>query len=104
MRFLLFVLTLSISTFGCKTLNEDSESASDSTKQNRYEMMVQFKTIEDVKRVPYRLSNLRMEIQKEISDTDHIYLISVDCKSYEIDGIVLKLNDDAGVVSAKRTE
>ena len=70
----------------------------------RYDLLVSFSSLEDLKRVPYRFSDLKMELREEISSSDNLYKFSILCKDYEIDGIVFKLNKEAGINCAKRVE
>ena len=70
----------------------------------RFELVVKFNSLEDVKRVPFRLPQLKMELVEEISNTDHIYNATVLCQEYAIDGVVEKLNLEEGVGWAKRNE
>lgn len=70
----------------------------------RYELYISFSTLEDVKRVPYKLPHLKMELLEEVSAIENLYRVSVLCKDFEIDGVVTKLNDETGINWAKRVE
>lgn len=70
----------------------------------RYELLVSFASLEDVKRVPYRLSQLKMELMDEISSQENLFKVSVVCKEFELNGIIHKLNNEQGVNWAKPVE
>lgn len=99
-RLLILVFLLS-ATLGCKTTEKSVAETSQTQSEKRYELIVKFETLEDVKRVPYRLSNLKMELLEEVSSTDNIYQVSILCHDYALDGSIEKLNADSGISWAK---
>lgn len=70
--------------------------------KQRFLLMVKFASEEDTKRVPYRFQHLRFELVSEVSMQDRIYECAIQCTEQEIDGFVLKLNDESGIVWVKR--
>ncbi|MCB9185791.1 MAG: hypothetical protein H6601_03510 [Flavobacteriales bacterium] len=99
-RLLILVFLLS-ATLGCKTTEKSVAETEQAQSEKRYELIIKFETLEDVKRVPYRLSNLKMELLEEVSSTDNIYRISILCHDYALDGTIEKLNADSGIGWAK---
>lgn len=99
-RLLILVLFLATS-FGCKTSEKSVAETNHTQSEKRYELIVKFETLEDVKRVPYRLSNLKMELLEEVSSTDNIYRVSILCHEYSLNGTIEKLNTDSGISWAK---
>ena len=96
--------SLFIVTSGCKTAQESASTEQNSQELLRYKMQVQFASAEAVKRVPLRYENLRMQLDQEILLDQHLYLVSITCRAYEIDGIVRKLKLDEGIVDIRRVE
>jgi len=70
--------------------------------RQRFLLMVKFASEEDSKRVPYKFQHLRFELVSEVSLQDRIYECAIQCTEQEIDGFVLKLNDEEGIVWANR--
>ena len=70
----------------------------------RYDLLISFSSLEDLKRVPYRFSDLKMELREEVSAPDNLYKVSILCKDYQIDRIVFRLNKEAGINWPKRVE
>lgn len=101
---LLIFCALLIFASGCKISESSVARADVVSADQRYEVIVKFASLEDLKRVPYRLSKLKMEIMEDVSSADNIYLVSILCKDYALDGTITKLNDDAGISWAKRAD
>ena len=97
-------LSLFIVASGCKTAQESASTEQNSQESLRYKMQVQFASAEAVKRVPLRYENLRMQLDREILLDQHLYLVSIACRAYEIDGIVRKLKLDEEIVDIRRVE
>lgn len=101
-RILLFFL-VSTWVLSCNTNKEITHEAN-AEESKRFEVVVKFNSLEDVKRVPFNLPQLKMELVEEVSHSDHIYSTTVLCQEYAIDGVVEKLNLEEGVGWAKRNE
>ncbi|MCF8276191.1 MAG: hypothetical protein K9J17_05595 [Flavobacteriales bacterium] len=69
--------------------------------EKRSTFLIRFASEEDVKRIPYRFQNLKMQLEKEISSSDHIYQVSILCRPLELEGNVMKIGNEQGVVWAK---
>ena len=102
-RWLILVLWLSIA-LGCKTTEKSVVETEQTQVKRRYELIVKFETLEDLKRVPYRLSNLKMELLEEVSSAENTYRVSILCHDYALDGSIEKLNADSGISWAKRAD
>ena len=102
-RLLTFCVLLVVAN-GCKTSEKPVAQADEVSVEKRYELIVKFASLEDLKRVPYRLSKLKMEIMEDVSSTDNIYRVSILCKDYALEGTIIKLNDDVGISWAKRAD
>jgi hypothetical protein len=89
---------------GCKTTENEVVRTENLELKKRYELIVKFASLEDLKRVPYQLSNLKMEIMEDVSSDDNIYRVSILSKDYAIDGTLEKLNKDQGISWAKRAD
>lgn len=67
------------------------------TEKQRCELLLKFASEEDLKRVPYQLSNLKFELVEAISAEEQIYLIKLDCFSDRKDELIEKLRLQNGV-------
>jgi len=85
----------------CKATQPNGRSGQQESIRQRYDVEIQFASVEDVKRVPYRLTNLRMELREELSAGQHIYLVSIECRPHALEGVLEKLNTDEGIIFAK---
>ncbi|MFM1874778.1 MAG: hypothetical protein RL266_515 [Bacteroidota bacterium] len=105
MKFFLALFTVLVCS-GCASNRNVSVSIVDKTESvpQRYELLISFASAEDVKRVPYRLSQLKMELMDESSSQNNLYKVSIECKEFELDGIITKLNYERGVHWAKLVE
>ena len=95
-----FIVALS----GCMANKQTTTQVPETVVEKRYELLLKFATLEDIKRVPYRLANLKMEILEDVSSTDHIYRVSIVSKDYAIDGTLEKMNADDGISWVKRQD
>lgn len=101
------LLSLLIITFcGCKTIENSFGNAETSVNSvsNEYVLMVKFVSDEGFKRAMFEFERLRMEVDQDVSVEDHIYQILIQCKEYEIHGIVQKLNDNPNIDWAKQSK
>jgi hypothetical protein len=97
-RFLLIIF-LSCVLMACRTTNVekvDSESKS-ASKVETCELLVKFSSDESLKRLMVKLDNLRLEIVKEVSASNHIHRVKLNCKTDDIEGLIFKLNQQEGV-------
>lgn len=67
------------------------------TEKQRCEFLLKFASEEDLKRVPYQLSNLKFELVEAISAEEQIYLIKLDCFSDRKGELIEKLRLQNGV-------
>lgn len=70
----------------------------------RFQLLVVFKGLEGIKRIPYKYNHLRMEMGKEVSASPPTYVLSIACTAQELDGFIAKLALEADIVSARRYE
>lgn len=95
-------IALFIGFSSCKTQEPEVSTHQMESVSERFDVEVQFASLEDVKRVPLRLNKLRMELKQELSADQNIYLVSIECLPMALDGVVEKLNADAGILAARR--
>lgn len=91
---------------GCGTTRNSTVSATVEQRETvrQFELIVKFSSDEGLKRAMFGFEKFRMTILEDISTEDAIYRILIQCKEYEIDGVIRKLNDDANIEWAKRSE
>ena len=95
-------LALFIGFSSCKTQEPKVSTHHEQSIRERFDVEIQFASLEDVKRVPLRLSKLRMELKQELSADQNIYLVSIECKPMALNGVLEKLNADSGILVARR--
>lgn len=98
------LFALLTTAIGCTTTVDSTNSEQTNNLKKRYEILLQFASLEDVKRVPYQLPNLKMELLKEVSTRDNIYQASILCKEHALEGTLQKLNTNMGISWAKRID
>lgn len=106
MRSVILISLLMVTLCECKTTENSVGNAEMSVNSvsNEYALMVKFVSDEGFKRAMFEFERLRMKVDQDVSVEDHIYQILIQCKEYEIDGIVQKLNDNPNIDWAKRSE
>ena len=104
MTWQIFSLVVLIALTSCKTEESAVETQQEESIRQRYNLDVQFASLEDVKRVPLRLNKLKMELINELSSGQNIYRVSVECKPHALNGVLEKLNADEGIVGAQLHE
>lgn len=67
-----------------------------------YQVLVQFKNREGLKRILFRLNRFNLELKTEVSASEFLYMLQLNAKPYEIDGIVEKMGLDEDVEWAKK--
>lgn len=104
MRWMLGMAFVSIMFVSCKSAGNlpQSNNKQVEIESETYQIMVQFKNPEGLKRVLYRLDKFKIQMEEEVSNSDFIYKMRLDTKPYEIDGIVEKLRLNEDVLWAKR--
>lgn len=100
MRGLIFLLVLGLTAVGCGTSQKAAKS--EVVVKERFKLVVQFNSNEDVKRVPFRLSHLRMELSRQIDGADNLYEASLYCKAEDLEGIINKLPLEEGIAWVER--
>lgn len=88
----------------CKPTESVSKVENQDSIRQRYDVEIQFASLEDVKRVPLRLNSLKMELREELAADQNIYLVSIECKPHALKGVLEKLNADKGVVAARERQ
>jgi hypothetical protein len=106
MRSVILISLLIVTFCGCKTTENSvgNEDASMNSVVNEYALMVKFVSDEGFKRAMFEFERLRMKVDQDVLVEDHIYQILIQCKEYEIDGIVQKLNNNPNIDWAKRSQ
>ena len=100
LRIVFVVIVLS----SCKGTN----SLSNKTKvevevmADKYQILVQFKNPEGIKRTLYKLEQFQLELKTEVSESGFLYMLEIEAMPYEIDGIVEKMALDNDVDWAKK--
>ena len=87
----------------CVTTRSTPKVEQSIPETRQYELLVMFASKEDVKRVPHRFSNLKMSLLEEVSMSDNIYRVSIECENRAIEGTIVKLNMEAGITWGKRS-
>lgn len=97
MNRLLLIIFLSGVLMACRTANLSSPHSEIESKIESCELLVKFKSDEALKRIMVKLENLRLEIVEEISASDHIHRIKLNCEADDLHGLIFKLNQQEGV-------
>lgn len=92
MRLILFVLLLTF--LSCKVSEPQTGKSSDT---DRCQLLMKFASLEDVKRVPYQLSNLKFELQEAVSAEERIYRVELNCFEEKQKDLIQKLGTQPGV-------
>lgn len=95
MLFLVLVVCM-----GCKT--NAPKNVSHVQKHKRYELLLHFRSLGDLKRIIHQFDNLKMQELNTVTEQPVQRIVSVECAEYAIDGVVLKLEQQDGVISATR--
>ena len=100
----LFIL-FSVAAFAaCKTVDHTTVTEKSDQQSTRYQIQIQFASVEDVKMVPLQYEKFRMQLNEELLHDQHLYRASIECKPYEIDGVIKKMKQDEGVIDVSRVE
>lgn len=101
---LLLVLALSVGV-ACKTVAPPQDiTVQRHAKLQRFQLLVQFRGLEGLKRIPYKYTHLRMEIGQEVSQQPLVVVLSISCTPQELDGFIAKLSSEADIVSIRPYE
>ncbi|MCF8255923.1 MAG: hypothetical protein K9J06_00090 [Flavobacteriales bacterium] len=99
MKVHLLIPLLLISVAGCRTAPPTViEQRAQEVQQ--FKIAITFKGMEGLKRVPYKYAALRIEMVRELSREPLTVLFILPCTAQELDGHLLKLEQDAEVISA----
>jgi hypothetical protein len=98
---ILFIAVFFTSCLSTKSV-ADSKQEAFADSYETYQIMVQFKSEEGLKRTLYELSKLSLEVKEEVSATSFMYLLQLNAKPYAIDGTVDKIGLLKDVDWAKR--
>ena len=101
LRVILFIAVFFTSCLSTKSV-ADSKQEAVADSYETYQIMVQFKSEEGLKRTLYELSRLSLEVKEEVSATNFMYLLQLNAKPYAIDGAVEKIGLLEDVEWAKR--
>jgi hypothetical protein len=100
----LFIM-ISIAAFaGCKPTMNTSKTDMSVQQATRFQIQIQLASIEAVKRVPLRYEKFRIQLNEEIARDQHLYQASIECRPYEIDGVIEKMKLDDEIVDVRRVE
>ncbi len=98
-----FLLLLFLTAAACRTtITPVAEQRAQDVQ--RFNIVITFKQLDGMKRVPYRYANLRMEMVRELSREPLAVLFILPCTPTELDGHLFKLAQDTDVLSAVRYE
>lgn len=97
---ILFAFVLMIGTVGCKTTQDRSELQEEAYV--RFDVLIQFKSEEDVKRVPFQLPKLRLELLQQVEGSDNLYNASIHCRPSNLNSILEKMQVQDGIVWVKK--
>lgn len=98
---LIFTFVLACRTTDVAIIRSESESES---KVETCELLIRFSSDEALKRLMVRLESMRLEIVTEISASDHIHRLRLNCKADDIEGLIHKLNQQEGVEWVSRLD
>lgn len=100
MRMLLIFLLALLVWPSCKTATPPQDIiVQREVKLQRFQLLVQFRGLEGLKRIPYKYSHLRIEIGQEVSQQPLVVVLSISCTAQERDGFIAKLSSEADIVS-----
>ncbi len=66
----------------------------------RHTIVLRFHGMEGLKRMPYRYPNLRLEMLRELARDPLTVTFTMECTPQELEGHLLKLGQDADLISA----
>lgn len=101
MRLLLFLILLTATACrsSAPTVTEQREQ-----QVQRFQIVITYKGLEGLKRVPYKYAHLRMEMVRELGQDPIRAVYLLPCTAQELDGHLYKLGQDSDVLSAVRYE
>ncbi len=99
MNRLLLIIFFSSVLVGCRSTGVMKTHAESGfvSQVEECELLVKLSSDEALKRLMAKLDNLRLEIVKEVSASDHIHRIKLNCKTDDIEGLIFKLKQEEGV-------
>ena len=80
---------------GCKTTAPEVSDSRERSLQ-RFEVLLHLESDEDLKRVVYDFSNLKMAEVRNVTDQPVQLIVSIECTDYEIDGFAEKIGMSEG--------
>jgi hypothetical protein len=105
MRMLLIFLLALLVWPSCKTAAPPQDiTLQREAKLQRFQLLIQFRGLEGLKRIPYKFAHLRMEIGQEVSQQPLVVVVSISCTAQELDGFISKLSTEADIVSIRPYE
>jgi hypothetical protein len=105
MRMLLIFLLALLVWPSCKTAAPPQDiTLQREAKLQRFQLLVHFRGLEGLKRIPYKFAHLRMEIGQEVSQQPLVVVLSISCTAQERDGFIAKLSSEADIVSIRPYE
>lgn len=97
---LLIASCLVIGIVGCKSTQNSSVHQEEASA--RFNVLIQFKSDEDVKRVPFQLPKLKIELYQQVDSSDNLYNASIYCKPSNLNSTLEKMQLQDGIVWVKK--